>query len=192
MTPKDTTGSSAALSPLARSILDSLTEALVVFDAQGRFVDANGAGRAALQDAGDFAGRRLDALRPRLASLGARIVPLRSGATEFGVLAHASVERAATLAERERQAIVEMLDGTSGRLAETARRLGISRTTLWRRLKAYGLQPNGRRGGGLPPRGPGGARHPGPPPPPPTLPPPPPPPGGPARPPAPPPGGFAG
>ena len=139
MTAKDTIASAATLSPLARSILDSLTEALVVFDPQGRFVYANGAARAALQDAGDFAGRRLDALRPRLASLGARIVPLRSGATEFGVLAHASVERAATLAERERQAIVEMLDGTSGRLAETARRLGISRTTLWRRLKAYGL-----------------------------------------------------
>ena len=152
MTAKDAIASAATLSPLARSILDSLTEALVVFDPQGRFVYANGAARAALQEAGDFAGRRLDALRPRLASLGARIVPLRSGATEFGVLAHASVERAATLAERERQAIVEMLDGTSGRLAETARRLGISRTTLWRRLKAYGLQPNGRRGGSSPAR----------------------------------------
>src|SRR3989441_5218808 len=43
-----------------------------VFDPQGRFLYANGAARAALQDAGDFAGRRLDALRPRLASLGAR------------------------------------------------------------------------------------------------------------------------
>ena len=147
MTAKDTTASAATLSPLARAILDSLTQALVVFDPQGRLVYANPAARAALQDAGDVAGRRLDALRPRLASLGARIVPLRAGATEVGVLAHASAEQAATLAERERQAIVEMLDGTNGRLAETARRLGISRTTLWRRLKAYGLQANGRRGG---------------------------------------------
>src|SRR3989442_4855562 len=152
MTAKDTIASAATLSPLARSILDSLTEALVVFDAQGRFVYANGAARAALQDAGDFAGRRLDALRPRLASLGARIVPLRSGATEFGVLAHASVERAATLAERERQAIVEMLDGTSGRLAETARRLGISRPTLWPPLKAYGLPSHGPPSGRSPAR----------------------------------------
>jgi len=32
-----------------------------------------------------------------------------------------------------------MLEATSGRLAEAARRLGISRTTLWRRLKSYGL-----------------------------------------------------
>src|SRR3989454_8280994 len=51
-------------------------------------------------------------------SLGARIVPLRAGATEVGVLAHASAEQAATLAERERQAIVEMLDGTNGRRSE--------------------------------------------------------------------------
>src|SRR5438132_973913 len=120
MTPKDTARSRTALSPLARASLYSLTRALVVCDPQGRFLYANGAARAALQDAGDFAGRRLDALRPRLASLGARIVPLRSGATDFGVLAHASAERAATLAERERHAIVEMLDGTSGRLAEIA------------------------------------------------------------------------
>src|SRR6266511_1117865 len=28
----------------------------------------------------------------------------------------------------------------SGKLAETARRLGISRTTLWRRLKSYGME----------------------------------------------------
>src|SRR3989442_1916071 len=168
MTAKDTTASAATLSPLARAILDSLTQALVVFDPQGRLVYANPAARAALQDAGDVAGRRLDALRPRLASLGARTVPLPAGATPVDELGHASAEQAATLAERERQAIVEMLDGTNGRLAETARRLGISRTTLWRRLKAYGLQPNGRRGGGPPPPGSGGAprrRRPPPPPP---------------------------
>ena len=44
------------------------------------------------------------------------------------------------MAERERRAILQALDETRGRLAETARRLGISRTTLWRRLKAYGLE----------------------------------------------------
>jgi transcriptional regulator of acetoin/glycerol metabolism len=51
-----------------------------------------------------------------------------------------------TLAERERQAILDTLEVTHGKLAETARRLGISRTTLWRRLRAYGLRPNGQTG----------------------------------------------
>ena len=50
--------------------------------------------------------------------------------------------------ERERQAILDTLQVTHGKLAETARRLGISRTTLWRRLRAYGLRPNGHRGSG--------------------------------------------
>ncbi len=44
-----------------------------------------------------------------------------------------------TLLKRERQAITATLQDTSGKLAETARRLGISRTTLWRRLKSYGM-----------------------------------------------------
>ena len=71
---------------------------------------------------------------------------LRSGATSLGeVVFLPRAEQPRTLAERERQAIVDTLQRTSGRLAETARRLGISRTTLWRRLKAYGLRPsNGR------------------------------------------------
>src|SRR6059036_3049697 len=55
---------------------------------------------------------------------------------------------AKTLAERERRAILDTLEATHGKLAETARRLGISRTTLWRRLRAYGLPANGRGGQG--------------------------------------------
>lgn len=47
-----------------------------------------------------------------------------------------------TLAEQERRAIVDTLHSTGWRLTETARRLGISRTTLWRRLRAYGVSRN--------------------------------------------------
>jgi nitrogen fixation/metabolism regulation signal transduction histidine kinase len=35
-------------------------------------------------------------------------------------------------------------DANNWKLAETAKHLGISRTTLWRRLKAYGLHRDGR------------------------------------------------
>ena len=46
----------------------------------------------------------------------------------------------ASLAARERRAILETLQANGGRLSAAARYLGISRTTLWRRLRAYGVQ----------------------------------------------------
>jgi transcriptional regulator of acetoin/glycerol metabolism len=49
-----------------------------------------------------------------------------------------------TLAERERYAIIETLDETDWKLTESAKKLGISRTTLWRRLRAYGLHRDNR------------------------------------------------
>jgi len=55
-----------------------------------------------------------------------------------------AIEGPTTLAEREKEAIVKSLDTHAWRLAETAKSLGISRTTLWRRLKAYGLHRDGR------------------------------------------------
>lgn len=126
------TSAPAPFSPLVRALIDSVGEAIVVFDAQGRFLYANAAARR-LTDGlnGD--------LRQRLQAMGARFMPLRSGTQPLGEAAILPVTAPRTLADRERQAIAETLQGTSGKLAETARRLGISRTTLWRRLKAYGL-----------------------------------------------------
>jgi PAS domain-containing protein len=133
---------------MGKAVLESLSDGVVLFDAYGRLVYANESARRLAGIDADPGLQRADALRPRLVALGGRVTPLRSGGASLGevvFLTHAEQPR--TLAERERQAIVDTLQRTSWRLAEAARRLGISRTTLWRRLKAYGLRPgNGRVG----------------------------------------------
>ena len=121
-----------AFSPLVRALIDAVGEGIVVFDAQGRLLYANTAARRAVEAPnGD--------VRHRLQLLGARFAPLRNGTQALGEAAILPAPGPLTLAERERQAITDTLQDTSGKLAETARRLGISRTTLWRRLKSYGL-----------------------------------------------------
>jgi len=121
-----------AFPPLARAVIDSVGEGIVVFDSQGRVLYANAAARRAIE------GQNGD-VRNRLQSLGARFAPLTSGTQPLGEAAILAEAGHQTLADRERQAILDTLKHTNGKLAETARRLGISRTTLWRRLKAYGL-----------------------------------------------------
>ena len=122
----------AVFSPLARAVIDSVNEGVVIFDQQGRVLYANPAARRTID------GQNGD-VRNRLQTLGARFAPLKNGAQNLGEAAILPLAGSSTLAERERQAITATLQDTSGKLAETARRLGISRTTLWRRLKAYGM-----------------------------------------------------
>jgi DNA-binding NtrC family response regulator len=122
----------AAFSPLARAVIDSVIEGVVIFDQQGRVLYANPAARRTID------GQNGD-VRNRLQNLGARFAALKNGAQSLGEAAILPLAGASTLAERERQAITDTLQDTSGKLAETARRLGISRTTLWRRLKSYGM-----------------------------------------------------
>ena len=123
----------ATFSPLVRAVIDSVTEGIVIFDQQGRLLYANASARRVID------GQNGD-VRNRLQSLGARFSPLRNGTQSLGEAAILPPTGALTLAERERQAITDTLQDTSGKLAETARRLGISRTTLWRRLKSYGME----------------------------------------------------
>jgi transcriptional regulator of acetoin/glycerol metabolism len=133
----------SVFSPLAKALLDGFSEGVVVFDAEGKVLYANQPARDALT-ALDLQ-TATDDLLPRLSALGGRLRPLRVGNLEVGeAMFIPGMAGPATLAERERDAIVKMLDANAWKLAETAKNLGISRTTLWRRLKAYGLHRDGR------------------------------------------------
>lgn len=134
----------SVFSPLAKSLLDAFSEGVIVFDGQGRVIYLNQPAKEAVGDKLDLTISARD-LMPVLAQLGGRLKPLRVGNLDLGeAMFLPSVEGPTTLAEREKDAIVRSLDAHGWRLAETARSLGISRTTLWRRLRAYGLHRDGR------------------------------------------------
>ena len=125
----------------------------MVFDAYGRMIYANQRARRVVDSLGEATFLRGGALRERLVALGGRARSLKQGSAELGeAIFLADGDHAKTLAERERLAILDTLEQTHGKLAETARRLGISRTTLWRRLRAYGLRPDARGSHGPPAR----------------------------------------
>jgi transcriptional regulator of acetoin/glycerol metabolism len=133
----------AVFSPLAKAVLDGFSEGVVVFDRDARILYANQPAREALKEM-DLSEGAPD-LQPRLAALGGRLRPLRIGSLELGeAMFIPGIAGPTTLADREKEAIVKTLDAHGWKLAETARQLGISRTTLWRRLKAYGLHRDGR------------------------------------------------
>jgi transcriptional regulator with PAS, ATPase and Fis domain len=133
----------SVFSPLAKALLDGFSEGVVVFDAEGRLLYANQPARLAMEGL-DLSEAATD-LQPRLAAMGGRLRPLRVGGMELGeAMFIPGIEGPTTLAAREKEAIVKTLDAHNWKLAETARHLGISRTTLWRRLKAYGLHRDGR------------------------------------------------
>ncbi len=132
-----------SFAPLGQAVMETFSEGVVVFDPYGRMVYANQRARRTLDALGGGAPHRGENLRERLVAFGGRARTLKQGSLELGEVVFLSDGgESPTLAERERQAILDTLEVTHGKLAETARRLGISRTTLWRRLRAYGLRPN--------------------------------------------------
>ncbi|MEK7381509.1 MAG: helix-turn-helix domain-containing protein [Gemmatimonadota bacterium] len=134
----------SVFSPLAKTLLDAFGEGVVVFDAQGRVMYLNQPAREALGDTVDLT-QPASQLMPTLAEIGGRLSTLRVGGLELGEAVFLPRhEGPTTLAEKEKDAIVRTLDAHEWRLAETARSLGISRTTLWRRLRSYGLHRDGR------------------------------------------------
>ena len=143
--PMTTPSLPSVFSPLAKALLDSFNEGVIVFDKDGRILYLNASGRDSLAEAGlDPTGEK-DDLLPELAGMGGRLAPIRVGSLELGeAIFLPRREGPTTLAEREKDAIVRSLEAHNWRLAETAKTLGISRTTLWRRLRAYGLHRDGR------------------------------------------------
>ena len=137
---------SDALTPFARSILDTFTEPALVFDMIGRLVFANQAARQSLATTANLDnGVSAPQLMSRLAPMGPTVKPLWVGESKVGeIVVLPRAEGPDTLAERERKAILDTLNATGWRLTAAARRLGISRTTLWRRLKRYGHNRDGR------------------------------------------------
>ncbi|MBI4421647.1 MAG: helix-turn-helix domain-containing protein [Gemmatimonadetes bacterium] len=134
------------LSPLARSVLDALSDAALVFDAGGKLLYANQAARATLEGSALTNGASsVTQLLPHLAPLSPKIKPVWIGDSKVADLVVLSPGTGTdTLAERERRAILDTLDSTGWRFAAAARQLGISRTTLWRRLRRYGFTADGR------------------------------------------------
>lgn len=137
-------GLPSVFSPLAKSLLDSFSEGVVVFDHHGRAIYVNQAARETLPKELSLT-QPSSELLPLLAELGGRLRPLRVGELELGEAIFLPPRtEPTTLADREKEAIVRSLEAHDWRLAETANSLGISRTTLWRRLRAYGLHRDGR------------------------------------------------
>lgn len=131
----------SVFSPLAKSLLDAFSEGVVVFDAQGKVLYANQNARELGLDLSQTSRE----LMPQLAEFGGWLKPLKVGTIDLGEAMFLPGNAGPkTLAAREKEAIVRSLDANAWKLAETAQSLGISRTTLWRRLRAYGLHRDGR------------------------------------------------
>lgn len=124
------------MDPLGRAVLEALDRGVAIFDARGLLVYANPPARRLLDQ---VYGNGDDARHALIAHQG-RTVALHDGPIPLGEAVLLSSENGGVtpLADREREAILAALNATGGRLAEAARQLGISRTTLWRRLRTYG------------------------------------------------------
>ncbi len=121
--------------------LDAVNDAVVLYDRQGTVVHANRGARELFGPA--VPASRAELLRHPLGAA-AREQQL-SGAGVVVIARNGAAGKGQTLAEKERESIEQALNAAGWQLAVAARRLGISRTTLWRRLKEYQLSRPGAR-----------------------------------------------
>jgi len=121
------------LPAVLRALLDCRDEEIAVFEIRSNALHVNLAAQLTLPPTGF-----LDSavLRAHFVTRGGQAVPLHADGKVVGEMIIVRRPPGRTLADEEREAIRETLQQTRGRRADTARRLGISRTTLWRRLRA--------------------------------------------------------
>lgn len=132
-------------SQIARSLMDGLKEGVALFDGDGCLVFANAAALSTVAESGAAPASNGRALMSALRDQGARVAHIDLAPGRAGQVVYLPAPASpATLAANEKQAILDRLEATDWKLAETARQLGISRTTLWRRLKEYRVRRDGR------------------------------------------------
>lgn len=144
----DSVNTSLGLTPLTKALLDQLPQGAILLDRMGAVRYANPIARATVGGMIEGAKGHSAGLMPKLEALGGESADLVDDAGD-GPIAKIvflpTVGPTESLAERERRAILSALYANNWRLAATAKELGISRTTLWRRLKTYGIERDGPR-----------------------------------------------
>ena len=130
------------LDPFVSAALESCAAGVMILDTTGAVVFAN---RVAKQTLPPEPTQQREAIARANAGFVARKHIVVNGKEVGALITLPPRESTVTLAERERVAILEALQATGWRRAEVARRLGLSRTTLWRRLRSYAIRNGGMR-----------------------------------------------
>src|SRR2546430_16650205 len=121
-----------SFAPLGQAVMETFSEGVVVFDPYGRMLYANQRARRTIDALGDGAAHRGENVRERLVAFGGRAKTLKQGAPDLGEVGFPpDGADSPTLAERERQALLDTPAVTHGKLPATPRRPGTSPTTLW-------------------------------------------------------------
>ena len=131
--------------PFAKAVLDSFEDGVVVFNSSGKMVFASERARVTAESILEAQPHTAEALLPELAKMGGQLRLLRLNEVSVGEVVFLPPSASpSTLAQREREVIVKTLNDKRWKLTDVASELDISRTTLWRRLKKYGLRPRNK------------------------------------------------